>query len=453
MSKTLNNSTGSAVALADVGVTVPASGSYTIPQTDYPLFAASSNVVTKVGDGTLIVNDGSSNLSISDGIDLIKGIFPAKIQLQDGSGGILAFQNVDGANLLPTSAVYSPKGIEVGKLLNVGFGAVVTSPAFPTIKPLGFYNVPAGKKLRLFGVMFKTQTPTTYLHIYQRKLLWKQNAVALATPGAPTLAARTILGSGLTLLATYRYKLVGVNAVGKTVGSAEAAITLTTTQNAVSLSWTALTGALYYEIHRTSAGGATGTQKVLASTEATTFIDVVPDASLGAVTIPGSNTTLGSSDGSAYGAGYAASSVIVDTLTNITTPTALDIVYKNIYGDLRYATVTPAAAAGSQVEIAIAGRSNPADNRRIPRADNSFFDVAINDVVAVGNLSVTGSLAIFGITSFFMTASYLANQWNTIIFEAALTVPAGEELAFGISSNAAVTTGVRNDVILLGSLE
>ena len=453
MSKILQNTTDSAVSVTDCGITVPASGSYTIAPTDYPLFAASSNVVTLIGAGTLVVNDGSFNLSISDGIDLIKGLFPAKIQIQDSNGDLLDFQSLDGANLLPTSAVYTPRGFEISKLLNVGFGAVVTSPAFPAVKPLGFYNVPAGKRLRLFGVMFKTQTPTTYLSIYQRKVLWKYGATTLGTPATPTPTARTILGSGLTTASLYRYKIVGVNAVGKTLGSTEASITLTGGQNAVSLSWAALTGALYYEIHRTQAGGGAGTQKFMATTEALTFIDVIPDGSLGVASLPVSNTTQGSSDGLAYAAGYAASSVVVDTLTAISTATPLDIIYKNIYGELRYATTTPTTAAGGQVEIAIAGKSNPADTRRIPRADNAFFDVAINDIVSVGNLPATGSLVVYGITSFFMTASALANQWNTIIFEAALTVPAGDELAFGISSNAAVTTAARNDVILLGTLE
>jgi hypothetical protein len=75
MSKILLNNTALPVSIADTGVTVPASGSYTIPPNDYLLWAASSNIVTKVGDSTLTVNDGSFNLSISDGIDLIKGIF------------------------------------------------------------------------------------------------------------------------------------------------------------------------------------------------------------------------------------------------------------------------------------------------------------------------------------------------------------------------------------------
>lgn len=77
MSKILINNTASPVTIVDVGnVIVPGSGSYTIPPQDYQLFAASSNTVSLVGAATIKVNDGSTDLSISDGIDLIKGIFP-----------------------------------------------------------------------------------------------------------------------------------------------------------------------------------------------------------------------------------------------------------------------------------------------------------------------------------------------------------------------------------------
>jgi hypothetical protein len=61
--------------VTDTGVSIAASYSYTIPPTDYLLWSASSSVVTKVGDGSLVVSDGSSDLNISDGIDLIKGIY------------------------------------------------------------------------------------------------------------------------------------------------------------------------------------------------------------------------------------------------------------------------------------------------------------------------------------------------------------------------------------------
>jgi len=79
VSKILKNNTALVVSIDDTGKTVPASGQLTIDPNWYLLFAASGDTITLVGDSTLTVNDGSADLSISDGIDLIKGIFPKKI--------------------------------------------------------------------------------------------------------------------------------------------------------------------------------------------------------------------------------------------------------------------------------------------------------------------------------------------------------------------------------------
>jgi len=75
MIKILQNQTASAIFISDTGITIPASGSYTIVQQDYPLWAASSNLVTSIGSGNIVVNDGTQNLSIADGVSLIQGNF------------------------------------------------------------------------------------------------------------------------------------------------------------------------------------------------------------------------------------------------------------------------------------------------------------------------------------------------------------------------------------------
>jgi hypothetical protein len=84
MSKILKNNTGSPVNIADVGQTVPASGQLVVVPTDYLLYAASNNVITLIGNSTLTVNDGSFDLSISDGIDLIKDNLRTKIGVLSG---------------------------------------------------------------------------------------------------------------------------------------------------------------------------------------------------------------------------------------------------------------------------------------------------------------------------------------------------------------------------------
>lgn len=63
----LKNPTGSAVTVRDTGVTIPANTNYTVPDQDYPLWAASANVQTLIAAGTLVVNDGFNDLSATDG--------------------------------------------------------------------------------------------------------------------------------------------------------------------------------------------------------------------------------------------------------------------------------------------------------------------------------------------------------------------------------------------------
>lgn len=345
-------------------------------------------------------------------------------------------------------------GFSAANVLSLSFGASVTSPAWPNVKPLTYYVVPPSKTFRMLGMAYKTSSPTTYVTVFQRKILWKF-AVATANATAPTLTAKTISGSGLTLLAVYRYKIVGFNHVGSTVGSTETAVTLTGTQNAVTVSWAAITGCSYYEVHRTSANGATGTQKLLGLTDAVSLTDVVPDSELDAtVTPPSSNTTAGNLDGLAYTGSKASTMAVIDTLAAITTPTPLDIIYRNIYGERKHLAVTPGAVLGSQVELAIQGKTNPANNNRISRGGNQqFVDVAVADVLSVGNLPATGGFVVYGITPLFVNSVANAGRWETFMLENALTFGAGEELAFGVSGNLAVTTAARQDMILIGVLE
>lgn len=75
--------------IPDVGVTIPANDSYTIHPTDYATFAASDDTVIAVGASDLIVNDGSVNLGIAEGVALIQGNFPQKLKVE-GEDGTLA---------------------------------------------------------------------------------------------------------------------------------------------------------------------------------------------------------------------------------------------------------------------------------------------------------------------------------------------------------------------------
>ena len=73
MSKILKNTTGSSIPITDTGVSIAASpGQYTIPPQDYLLWAASADVVTHIGTGDIVVNDGVTDLSVARGSDFIK---------------------------------------------------------------------------------------------------------------------------------------------------------------------------------------------------------------------------------------------------------------------------------------------------------------------------------------------------------------------------------------------
>lgn len=345
-------------------------------------------------------------------------------------------------------------GFSAANILSLNFGAAVTSPAWPAIKPLTYYIVPAGKTFRMLGMAYKTSSATTYVSVFQRKMLWKF-ANATGNPNAPTLVAKTIVGGGLTTLSTYRYKIVGFNHVGSTTGSAETLITLTGTQNAVTVTWAAVAGCAYYEIHRTSSNGLSNTQKLVSSTDTLSFTDVTPNGELdNAVTPPTSNTTAGNIDGFSYTGSRASTITVVNTLASITTPKPLEVIYRNIYGERKYLAVTPGAAIGAQVELLIPGQSNTTTTGRIIRSGaQQFVDVAISDILSVGNTPVTGGFAIYGITPLFVNSVAAGGRWETFVLENALTFATGEEIAFGVSGNAAVTTAARQDMILIGILE
>lgn len=69
--KIVKNTLGITLTIKDVGIQIPASSSYTIPPQDYHLWAASSNAVTFINNGTIIINDGVKDLSKRRGLALI----------------------------------------------------------------------------------------------------------------------------------------------------------------------------------------------------------------------------------------------------------------------------------------------------------------------------------------------------------------------------------------------
>lgn len=88
MSKVLVNPSAFDVAIADTGVTVPTGGSFTIPPQDYPTFAASSDTIRYLSDGTLVLNDGTDDVTIlSQAVDILKGWCPQAPTTAESSDG------------------------------------------------------------------------------------------------------------------------------------------------------------------------------------------------------------------------------------------------------------------------------------------------------------------------------------------------------------------------------
>lgn len=83
MSMIAKNTTGSAITIA--GVEIAASGQYTIQPSERHLWASSDLLVQKVGSGEIVINDGSSDLSASAGLDLVKLIYPSVVDLKQKS--------------------------------------------------------------------------------------------------------------------------------------------------------------------------------------------------------------------------------------------------------------------------------------------------------------------------------------------------------------------------------
>jgi hypothetical protein len=164
MSKILKNTTASPIIISDTGVTIPASpGIYTIPSQDYLLWAASSNVVTNIGSGDIIVNDGSSDLDISQGTDLIKGIFPSQVNVNQNTS---PWYVKDDDVYIVLQSIASALGVTTAGILKQ---AEYTLPSKTETDIPGItYTVPTGKKFLLTSFMGSYDAQTT-IHLRFKK--------------------------------------------------------------------------------------------------------------------------------------------------------------------------------------------------------------------------------------------------------------------------------------------
>lgn len=150
MSKVLINTTTNPILISDTGINLPV-GSYTIDPVNYLMWANSNDIVTRIGNGNVIVNDGSSNLSISDGIDLIKGYFPKKIGVLAGDDLTPIGHVTDKLKVIDQDAISILNSIAVGLGVSSASAvfkknevAVTSRNEFDLANTT--YTVPVGKK-------------------------------------------------------------------------------------------------------------------------------------------------------------------------------------------------------------------------------------------------------------------------------------------------------------------
>jgi hypothetical protein len=95
---------------------------------------------------------------------------------------------------------------------------------------------------------------------YLRKQISPINEIVQGAPAAPTAAAADGGAAGSLLqAATYIYVVSAVNNLGEGAISAPTTVTLALSGNKATVTIGASSGALYYDVYRTAAGGASGT--------------------------------------------------------------------------------------------------------------------------------------------------------------------------------------------------
>ena len=160
MSKILKNTTTNTLNL-EIGVTVPASGQLSLQPTDFAEASDSDELVTLIGNGSIVVNDGSNDLSKAEGIRLIQGGFtnrvlldenltetnrikvdlnntltgPAGPQGNDGAPGAAGFGIYAFANTAANGTLRKVRGLTINKT-----GTGTYQYTFTTPTPDTFYN-------------------------------------------------------------------------------------------------------------------------------------------------------------------------------------------------------------------------------------------------------------------------------------------------------------------------
>ena len=120
-------------------------GTYTIPPQDYLIWAASSDIITYLNDASptpsVVVNDGSVDLNPSDGMDLIKGLYPRLFVFDPLVENVsLPTANTEVSHALPTGTKRFLIKLRDKGILKVAYASGTSGTVYLTIPSGAFYS-------------------------------------------------------------------------------------------------------------------------------------------------------------------------------------------------------------------------------------------------------------------------------------------------------------------------
>lgn len=215
MAKILKNTTGSIVDLMKFGATIPASGQITVVPQDYLLLgmpASLAEINPLISAGTIVVNDGTNNLTIADALNYVKyPDFARAVRFDNSTNGYIA-DDVQAA--IEESNTH---------LLAIEVSATATA------------STGSGTDV-LLTTMSITASAGTYL-------VWFSTDVTSATAGAAI--SFSLYNNGVQIATTLR-KIIPFSGGTLTSGNARAAVSInksvTITTGALEVRWSVSSG-------------------------------------------------------------------------------------------------------------------------------------------------------------------------------------------------------------------
>ena len=139
MNKILKNTTNFSVFVGDTGISIPANSSYDITESELLLWVSSSDILSLISNGTIVVNNGSSDLSSNDGIRFLQ--YPDRLTVKVNDNDTV---NVT-TDLNFTGNVTVTDNGDGKATINVGTGASTPDPILREVTavhyPFGLVNI------------------------------------------------------------------------------------------------------------------------------------------------------------------------------------------------------------------------------------------------------------------------------------------------------------------------